>query len=95
MIEKGAVSQSEAEQIFLEFPFEAEIAKRNENPDLMAPTITFHNEKNGFDLALWTEDSNTFELWFPPYMVGKSGLSKVDAVKFIMLFFNEDYERIV
>lgn len=94
VIERGRILQNDAEKIFLSFPFESEIIKRNKNPELMAPTITFHDEEKNYDLAVWTEDAINYELWFPQEMISITNMPKMDVIKYITHFFSKEYDSI-
>jgi hypothetical protein len=56
VIDKGEINKENAIKYFLQFPFKKELEKRVLNQDLMAPTITFHDDKSNLDLAIWSEE---------------------------------------
>lgn len=61
----GRIETKEAVSVFCDYPFGKQLALRAENPDLMAPTITYHDESDDLDLAIWSESAGRFTIWFP------------------------------
>lgn len=86
--ERGPISADEALQLLRTFPFVEELGKRSKDPDLMVPTITFTNQSQGIDLAIWSEAPNEFTVWLPSCWSLAQRVTDRDAVeKCVTLFF--------
>jgi hypothetical protein len=95
VVEKGEIKKEGALSILKSFPFQEELAKREQNPDLMAPTLTFHNNSTGQDLAIWSEASDDYTVWKPDAMANADGVKKEQALlTCVSLFFDEKDEEL-
>ena len=94
VIEKGEIEKEDALSALKSFPFREELAKREQNPDLMVPTLTFHNCDTGQYLALWSESPGCYTVWKPDSMALAVGVrGEQDLHECVTLFFDvEDKE---
>lgn len=94
--ERGPITRSDAVQLFRVFPFETELKKRSHAPALTAPTITFRDEQNDLDLAIWSEASERFVIWFPAALgLARNVMDLASVEDCIGLFFDGRIDELV
>ncbi len=93
--ERGPISQEAAVALFHSFPFEAELQKRESDPDLTVPSLTFTAIGTESSLTVWSADPGTFRIWVPETFGMVDGITDPDDVTdCIELFFENDLETL-
>jgi hypothetical protein len=78
--EMGTVDPITAVSAFNDYPFSDQWELRNNNPNLTVPTITYHNEDNDSDFAIWSEKKDRFTIWYPDASLEVSGDITTDEI---------------
>ena len=87
----GAIVESAALELVSSFPFVDELAKRDENPDLTVPTLTFIRSADQCYFVIWSELVGQFVLYCPTHEWLVEGVTDIrDAHECLRTFFASD-----
>ena len=87
----GAIDESAALELVSTFAFADELAKRDANPDLTLPTLTFVRSSDECYLVVWSETVGQFVMYCPSYEWLFEGATDIqDALECLRLFFAGD-----
>jgi len=89
VVKMGAIEKSAALSFVKSFPFKRELAKREQDPSLLAPTITFHDNAAHRYLSIRCETPGRYSVWKPDAEAGADGVkSMLKILACISLFFD-------
>lgn len=91
----GAIDESAALELISTFPFADELAKRDKNPELTVPTLTFTRSADSCYLVVWSETPGRFVLFCPTDQWLVEGATDMqDVLKCASLYFAGDDESL-
>ncbi len=89
VVKMGAIEKSAALSFVKTFPFKRELAKRERDPSLVAPTIIFHDSMTRRYLAVRSEAPGRYAVWQPDAEARADGVqSMLKVLACVTLFFD-------
>ncbi len=92
---RGPITKVEALDLLRTFPFEREVRKHEGNRDLTVPTLTFVDEADGSEFALWSSDPGRYLIWVPAlFALADNIKERGEILECLALFFDGDLEEL-
>ena len=92
---RGSITKVQALDLLRNFPFEQEVRKHESDRDLTVPTLTFVDEGDGSEFAVWSADPGRYLIWVPALFALADNISnRGEVVECLGLFFDNDLEEL-
>ncbi len=92
---RGPITKGQALDLIRTFAFEQEVRKHDRDRTLTVPTLTFLDEVDGSEFAVWSADEGRYLIWIPALFALADNIpGRGEVVECLALFLDGDLEEL-